>query len=151
RGGRDALRADDVLDGDRDPFAAVVLADVQKRMQLRVALVDRGSVGPEDLGGRDLFPAHEGGDLPPGQAQRVEHHEPPGGTLKNAPSCSGALARASSSVSEGLGSSSPQTFTTSSGCDVGGTSERSSSETLETASMMSFSCAPSRSSSSSRS
>src|SRR5439155_10988022 len=52
---------------------------------------------------------------------------------------------------DGRGSSSAQTFTTSSGCEVGGTSERSSSDTFETASRMSFSCAPSRSSSLSRS
>src|SRR5581483_2557047 len=67
------------------------------------------------------------------------------------PSRSGAFASASSTVRHGRGSSASHTFTTSSGCDVGGTSERSSSDTFETASMMSFSCAARRSSSSSES
>ena len=43
--------------------------------------------------------------------------------------------------SDGRGSSSANTFTRSSGCDVGGTSERSSSDTFETASRIASSCA----------
>ena len=58
---------------------------------------------------------------------------PPGGTLKYEPSRSGAFASASSTGSDGRGSSAPHTLTTSSGCEVGGTSERSSSETFDTA------------------
>ena len=75
---------------------------------------------------------------------------PPGGTLKKSPSRSGAFASASSAVRHGRGSSCSQTLTTSSGCEVGGMSARSSSETLDTASRMSFSCASRRSISSAR-
>src|SRR5204863_2948181 len=121
-------------------------------VELGVAIVDRSPVGGKELGARDLARVHEAPRLLGRQAKRVDHYfAPPGGTLKKSPSRSGALASASSTGRHGRGSSSSQTLTTSRGCEVGGTSERSSSETFETASRMSLSCPSSRSTSSSRS
>src|SRR5262249_3073905 len=72
-----------------------------------------------------------------------------GGTPKKPPSGSGAFASASSRDRQGAGSSSARTLTRSSGCEVGGTPSRSSSDTLPTASRIALSCPRKRSSSSS--
>src|SRR5438874_12961894 len=132
-----------------DLLAARVVAQVEVAVELLVTIVDRGPVGREQLGARDLACVDEAPRLFGGDSKGVDHVAPPGGTLKKSPSRSGAFASASSAERQGSGSSSPQTLTTSSGCEVGGTSERSSSETFETASRMSLSCPSRRSTSSS--
>src|SRR5579862_5825671 len=114
---------------------------MEEAVELLVSLVDGGAIGGEQLGAGDLACLEQPLCLLGGEAERVDHDEPPGGTLKKSPSRSGAFASASSTERHGLGTSSPQTLTTSSGCEVGGTSARSSSETFETAARMSFSCA----------
>src|SRR5438874_4923653 len=151
-GRRDPLRPDHVLQRDRQALAARIVTEMEVAVELGVAVVDRSPVGGKELGARDLARVDEAPRLLGGQAKRVDHYvAPPGGTLKKSPSRSGALASASSTGRHGRGSSSCQTLTTSSGCEVGGTSERSSSETFETASRMSLSCPSSRSTSSARS
>src|SRR5581483_2006715 len=126
-------------------------ADVEVAVELLVALADRGAVGGEELGAGDLTALEEVLRALGRQPQRVDHALPPGGTLKKSPSRSGAFESASSTGRQGRGSSSAQTLTTSSGCDVGGTSERSSSDTFDTAARMSLTCPSRRSISSSRS
>src|SRR5204863_5406849 len=129
---RDALRPDHVLHRDRDPLPTFVVADVQVAVQLGVALVDRRAIGRVELCAADLLRLDETYRLLGGQSQGVDHQDPPGGTLKYAPSRSGAFASASSTERHSWGSSAAHTLTTSSGCDVRETSERSSSETLDT-------------------
>src|SRR3954452_9735216 len=148
---RDPLRPDHVLDRDREAVAAGVVADVEVAMKLLVAVVDRGAVGGEQFGSRDLARLEEALCLFGCEPERVDHVAPPGGTLKKSPSRSGALASASSTGRQARGSSSPPTLTTSRGGGGGGTAERSSSDTFETASRMSLSWPSSRSTSSSRS
>ena len=79
--------------------------------------------------------------------QRVAIMSAAPGTRRPPPAARSASA--TSRGSEGRGSSSASTFTRSSGCDVGGTSDRSSSDTFDTASRIASSSPPSRSSSSS--
>src|SRR5581483_6332748 len=148
---RYALRPDHVLERDRDAFAAGVVAHVQVAMELGIALADRLEIRGEELRPGDLPRVEELLRALRREAQRVDHELPPGGTRKKSPSRSGAFASASSTERQGRGSSAPHTLTTSSGCDVGGTSSRSSSATFETAARMSFSCTSRRASSSSRS
>src|SRR5262249_11620155 len=152
RAGRrgDPFRPDHVLERDRQAVAARVVTEVEVAVELLVAVVDRGAVGGEELGAGDLAGVHEPPRLFGSQAKRVDHVAPPGGTRKQSPSRSGASAGASSTGGQGAGWSAPRTWTTSSGCEVAGTSERSSSETFETASRMSLSCPSSRSTPSSR-
>jgi hypothetical protein len=76
---RHALRRDHVLDRDRDPISAEVVADVQVRVQLGVALTDRVEVGAEQLGAGDLLRLEELLRPLGGEPERVDHA---GGTLK---------------------------------------------------------------------
>ena len=153
-GGRlDALRRDHVLERDRDAGAAVVLDEPEIRVELVVALACCGRVGARAARrtrprARSSRPSASSAvsrsvSITPSPRGRAV-----GGTRKRSPSRAGAFANASSSGSEGRGSSSSQTLTRSSGCEVGGTSARSSSATLETASRMAPSSSVSRSTSS---
>ena len=73
-GGRlDPARRDHVLERDRDAFSRRVVADAEEAVQLRVALVDRGPVGGEDLLRRRLPRGQERLELLRGQAKRVDH------------------------------------------------------------------------------
>ena len=81
-GRRDPLRADHVLDRDRDALPARVLAHVQVAVELGVALADRLEVRGEELGARDFLPLEQ--LLRPfgRQPEGVDHEAPPGGTRK---------------------------------------------------------------------
>ena len=100
-GRRDALRADHVLDRDRDRRAPPRLSQtVEERVQLGVALADRGGVGGEELVRRRPRRGRAGPRrLLRAQPQGVQRHPDlmPGGTLKRSPPRSGAFANASSS------------------------------------------------------
>src|SRR4029079_14322781 len=126
----DAFRPDHVFERDRNPLALAV-DEAQEAVQLGVALVDRGTIGVEDLLTRDLSPLEQAVHLLGGHPEGVDGHT--GGTPKNPPSGAGAFASAAARARHGAGSSSATTLTRSSGCDVGGTPARSSSETLPTA------------------
>ena len=93
-------------------------------MQLAVARADRVQVRGVQLGRRDLAALDQPDRVLGREPQRVDDgsHQTVGGTRKRSPSRAAALAKTSSSASESWGSSSSQTFTTSSGCEVGSTS-----------------------------
>ena len=103
-------------------------------MQLGVALADRVEVGAVQLGRGDLAALDEAERVLGGETQRVDHDSrtaPVGGTRKASSSTSGAFSNVRSSGHDGRGSSSRQALTTSSGCEVGGTSSSSSSDTFD--------------------
>ena len=77
---RDPAGADDVLDRDRDARARVVLADVEERVQLGIALTDRIEVGVVELVGRHLAAGDQPVRLLCGKPERVDGHA--GGVLK---------------------------------------------------------------------
>ena len=84
------------------PSPPGVVADVEEAVQLAVPLVDRAPVGLPELGAADLLSRRRRAASYARQPQRVDHREPPGGTLKNEPSRSGAFASASSTESDWL-------------------------------------------------
>ena len=146
---RDPLRPDHVLHRDRSRPPRT-----RRRRAGSNAAPDRARRSPRGRrrrARRSRPPCRERGARLPRPSVAACRSFAAGRDLEVIPSRSGAFASASSTERHGRGSSAAQTFTTSSGCEVGGTSERSSSDTFETAARMSFSCAPRRSSSSSRS
>src|SRR5262249_29896249 len=139
-----ALRGDDVLEGDRDAVVLVRVDQREEAVQVVVAGVDRLAIGRAGVGARHLATLEQAHRILCGESEGVDHSAssvtPVGGTRKKPPSRSGAFAKTSSSGSDWRGSSGRNELTTASGCEVGGTSERSSSDTLPTAVRMSFSC-----------
>ena len=92
-------------------------------MELAVARADRVEVRGVELGRGHLAALDEPERVLRGEPQRVDRGaHAVGGTRNRSRSAAGALRRTSSSGSESCGSSSAQTLTRSSGCDVGGTS-----------------------------
>ena len=116
RAGRrlDALGRDHVLERDRNAVALRALDRPQVAVQLAVPLGDRVEVRAMELGAGDLPALQQPERLLDGQSQGVDGHAV-GGTLKRSPSRAGALAKTSSSGSDGRGSSSAQALTSSSG------------------------------------
>ena len=134
-------RRDHVLERDRHAVAVGSSSETSGTRAARRRRVDRGAVGVPELARtrpprRSSRPRRVLG----GRGAACRSRSLPGGVRNKSSSRSGAFANASSSVSQTCGSSSAHAFAISSGCDVGGTSERSSSETFETASRIAESC-----------
>ena len=130
------------------PSPGLVVADVEVGVQLRVALADRRAGRPRRAR-RTRPPSRSSSSIRLARRSAVSvsmlmRAAPGSGRRRGRARC----AKTSSRVSDGRGSSSAHAFAISSGCAVGGTSERSSSDTLETASRIAESCSWKRATSS---
>ena len=112
------------------PSPALVVDDVQVGVQLAVARVDRRAVGGEELGAETSCASSRLDASSAVSAQGVDRSRRR--HLEEVSSRSGAFANDLVERRQARGSSSAQAFAISSGCAVGGTSARSSSETFET-------------------
>src|SRR5262249_35534992 len=110
----------------------VVVDEREEAVQFLIAGVDRGAVGRAQLAGGNLPALEQALGVFGREAERVDHAavSPVGGTRKKSSSRSGAVANTWSSGRAGRGSSARKTLTTSSGGEVGGTSEGAGAETL---------------------
>ena len=123
-------------------------ASVEVRVQLGVALVDRGAVRGEELGAADLAALEQPPAPPRRSAAACRSLMPaaPGRNRRRGRARSRTPRRASGTAAA---RPRPRRSAISSGCEVGGTSERSSSDTFETASRIAESCSWNRVTSSS--